>query len=113
MSGLSGEDRERVEKLAAFNREQVAAVEDDEAAVETWFDESALGSDLIADADALTRALALIDQQEKALEAADELERVFTEELNRELIENANWPKVATARNLYRSARAASTEGES
>lgn len=67
---FTDEDRARVERVIAFNREQIAAFEDDELARAQWFDESCLGSDLIADADSLTRALAYITHLEGAVEAA-------------------------------------------
>jgi ubiquinone/menaquinone biosynthesis C-methylase UbiE len=80
MSELSAEDRERLEGWA----ENMAA------------------AGATTDAETVTRALALIDQQEKALEAADELARVVEESPV-----GYGLPRSARA---YRSARATSTK---
>lgn len=84
MSGLSREDRARLEEL-----------------IERSF---AIGeSPEIQEAHALTRALALIDQQEKALEAADRLAEFAEDDAFSRAI-------VATGARAYRSARATSTK---
>lgn len=87
MSGLSREDRARLEGLLQVVRDDVPHDPQGQA-----------------NADALTRALALIDQQEKALEAADELARVVEESPV-----GYGLPRSARA---YRSARSTSTKEE-
>ena len=85
MSGLSGEDRARLEGLLDY----LQRTEDHPQAK--------------ADVDVFARALALIDQQEKALEAADELAKVAEDDAFSRAI-------VATGARAYRSARATSTK---
>lgn len=89
MSGLSREDRARLEGLLQVVRDDVPHDPQGQA-----------------NADALTRALALIDQREKALEAADELADSITDEV----LSGASWTGVLKAAIAYRSARSTSTK---
>ena len=89
MSGLSGEDRARLEGLLDY----LQRTEDHPQAK--------------ADVDVFARALALIDQQEKALEAADELaKRVLAHDTD-DRFTCGYCEKQARA---YRSARSTSTK---
>lgn len=71
MTDLSAEDRARLEALV------ITATEGSELDGDDWAALMYVGSFQVA---ALTRALALIDQQAKALEAADEVVRFVWEE---------------------------------
>lgn len=102
MSGLSGEDRARLEHLAGY--------------CQNWGSWATSSTQMETMGAALTRALALIDQQEKALEAADELAEAamaspVVQHEDGPMIDYAAYGRrVATAHAAYRSARATSTK---
>lgn len=93
MSGLSGEDRARVEGLLQVIRDDVPHDPQGQA-----------------NADALARALALIDQQEKALEAADGLSEAVSKFSILWGMFDPEISRAAYANDFYRSARPTSTK---
>ena len=92
MSGLSGEDRARLEGLLDY----LQRTEDHPQAK--------------ADVDVFARALALIDQQEKALEAADGLSEAVSKFSILSGMFDPEKSRAAYANDFYRSARATSTK---
>lgn len=102
MSGLSREDQARVEWQIEKLRHDAKQPGIREVQQQLW-----------KDAEILTRALTLLDQYEKALEAADELARVAGME-SVYMAPNGNGAeavrRITKAEAAYRSARSTSTK---